>query len=297
MRKDTIIKSLLLGSLLFTSAQAKNVNFIEIGAGAKKTTDNFVATEDDASDNSATQAIPNIQFAYNVNLSQNYTAYVKSQYGKIFLGSTYKLNNNNKIDFGLVSNLISNEEWQNPFDRTDNSKTDVSEKGAYISYAMRITQDLNTKIKYQHIKKDYDDEGILTESLHREGTKDTISLENMYKGYIVNLKYEIYDADGSASSFKAYKLALGKNFSLTNKLSLLAIASVGELQYDETNTILSTKIDATTYGLVTQLKYKEPLSYKNTYISLSSGFDKEDANHDFYNKKNVYGIISLGFTY
>ena len=296
MKKNTIITSLLLGSLLFTSSQAKNVNFIEIGAGAKKTTDNFVATEDDASDNSSTQAIPNIQFAYNLALSQNYTAYVKSQYGKLFLGSTYKLDDS-KIDFGLVTNLITNEEWQNPFDRSDDSKTDVTEKGVYISYSMPLTQDLNTKIKYQHIKKDYDDEGILIESLHREGTKDTISLENMYKGYIVNLKYEIYDADGSASSFKAYKLALGKNFSLTNKLSLLAIANVGELQYDETNTELSTKIDATTYGLVTQLKYKEPLSFKNTYISLSSGFDKEDANDDFYNKKNVYGIVSLGFTY
>lgn len=296
MRKDTIIKSLLLGSLLFTSAQAKNVNFIEIGAGAKKTTDNFVATEDNASDNSATQTIPNIQFAYNINLSQNYTAYVKSKFGKIFLGSTYKLNNNNKIDFGLVSNLISNEEWQNPFKRDENAKTDVSEKGAYISYAMRINQDLNTKIKYQHIKKDYDNDTVI-ESLKREGTKNTISLENMYKGYIVNLKYDIYNADGSASSYKAYKLALGKVFSLSNKLSLLAIANVGELQYDEINTERNTKIDATTYGLVTQLKYKEPFSYKNTYISLSSGFDKEDANDDFYNKKNVYGIVSLGFTY
>jgi hypothetical protein len=162
---------------------------------------------------------------------------------------------------------------------------------------MPINQDLYSTIKYQHIKKDYDNEGIVIESLKREGTKDTISLENMYKGYIVNLKYEIYDADGSASSFKAYKLALGKVFSLSNKLSLLAIANVGELQYDETNTIYSTKIDARTYGLVTQLKYKKPFNYKNTYISLSSGFDKEDANHDFYNKKNVYGVVSLGFTY
>ena len=48
MKKNTIIKSLLLGTLLFTSSQAKNVNFIEIGAGAKKTTDNTTQEQQEA---------------------------------------------------------------------------------------------------------------------------------------------------------------------------------------------------------------------------------------------------------
>ena len=86
---------------------------------------------------------------------------------------------------------------------------------------------------------------------------DKNSAENFYNGYIGNINYEVYSADGKASSYKAYDVEFGKKLELSKKLSLLTLANLGELEYDEINPELNSKIDATTYGLKMQLLIRE----------------------------------------
>jgi len=193
--------------------------------------------------------------------------------------------------------MVDKQEWQNPFNRaSNNDKTDVSEKGMYLSYSMPINENLYSTIKYQHTNKEYDNDQVI-DTLKREGTKDLLSLKNTYKEYIANLNYEIYNANGEASSYKAYEVQIGKRFNLSNKLAVVALSNIGKLQYNEINPELNTKIDAITYGLNMQFKYQEPFNFKNSYVSFNTGIDKEDASHDFYDKENIYGMLSIGYKF
>lgn len=297
MNKKIYITSLVLSTLLLANLQANEENFIELGFGVNKSLNNF-SSEDDTIKvgESSTEAFPSIAFSYHLGLSENITSYAKSQYGEFNLGSTYKMNKS-ELDFGFVANLATNEQWSNPFDRANNdNKSEVSEKGFYLSYSMPLTNDLYTTFKYQRTSVEYKNDEVIS-SLKRDGNKNIFSVENFYKGYLANINYEVYSADGKASSYKAYEFEFGKKFDLSEKAFLVALANIGSIKYDEINTELNETIDATTYGLKTKLTYNEPFDYQNTYVSVTAGFDRENANHDFYDKEDTFAVVSVGYKF
>lgn len=299
MKKNILSKSFIITALLLSTSYAKNTNFIEIGLGIKNTDDRFIY-QDNISDSekSKTEVFPKIQFAYNYDLNETYTAYVKAQNGELNIGSNYKFDNS-KIDFGFLVNLGSEEEWQNSFDLENNDKkSEVSEKGIYVSYSMPIMENLNTSIKYQGTTKEYKDDKM-EKSLLRDGKKHVLSINNKYKSYLLNFNYELYKADGKASSYKQYEIEAGKIFKVSQNMSIFALVNLGNKKYDalNQNEKVNKKVDASIYGAAFKIKYNEPLNYKNTFISFVSKYENTNANSDFYDKKNTMGMISLGYNF
>ena len=84
---------------------------------------------------------------------------------------------------------------------------------------------------------------------------------------------------------------------MTDKLSVFTLLNLETIRYDETNPVLDEKIDATIYGAKLKFNYDTPFNYKNTYLSLLTGFEKMKANEHFYDKKNSFMMISLGYRF
>jgi hypothetical protein len=293
-------KTMLLSTLLSTSLFAAE-NFIEIGGGFSSSKDNFDA-EGKSRNNSYNKAqsesggIPNISFFYGYDIDDNNQIYATSQQGDLSIG--YEASTDMGVfDMGIVSSLMGDETWENPFAlNTSREKTDVSEIGGYFSYGLPINDQWFTNISYTFTTINFDKETVAKE-LRREGNRHILAWENDIGPIMLNLEYEKYDADGKQSSYDKYSLEVGSMFELSQDLSLIAMASLGQKQYDEKNQILDKKIDATIYSVYSELRYEEPFGFKNTYTSLRMGHESENANHDFYDKENTFSIISLGYKF
>lgn len=298
---NKLTKSSVMATLLLSSSLLASDNFFEIGAGYGSIKDNF-STEGDEKINSLGEAsserenLPNISFFYGYDLDEDNTIYSSMEEGDLRLGYE-TFTDIGMFDMGLVYTVFGEEEWENPFlTGTKRNKTDVSEIGGYLSYGMQWNENFESVLTYQLTKRDYDKETV-SEDLKREGNRHIISLENEINGYMVNLNYELYDADGKQSKYNQYTVEVGKGFQLSEKLSLFTMASLGQKNYDEKNSAVNKKIDATIYSLGAQARYEEPLGYKNTYATFNLGYENEDANHDFYDKSGTYAMIGIGYSF
>jgi len=297
MRKNILGKSLVLSTLLFSTSYASEKNFIELGLGLSDSLNSF-NYQDNVNDKtkSNTSSFTSIQFAYNLELDDKKNAYAKMLYGQMNLGLTYILDKG-KLDLGFSVDLGAQNEWRDPFNTVENEgESEVSEKGIYIGYSLPLTQNIYSTFKYTRTYKEYEDDQVHAD-LKRDGTKQNIRMENMYKNYLVNFNYEIYDANGKSSSYKILEFEGGKVYTLSKKMTLIALGNIGTIKYDETNPVLNEQIDGTIYGAKFNLKYKEPYSFKNSYISVVTGYEKTQANNSFYDKKNKVGMVSIGYTF
>jgi hypothetical protein len=299
-------KIILSSSLLLSILCANEQNYIELGGGFLKSKDNFstesketISSYGDAE--STNTAIPYLGFYYGNKFNDITTIYAQSEKGELNLGT--KINTNNQIfDIGLNMNLLSNDEWENPFLTGANRKeTNTSEYGAYIGYGIHLNDKITTMLKYKYSSKSYDKETVL-EVLKREGDRHILSLETKHMAYenlafIYNLNYEKYSADGKASSYNSYGIDLGLKSNLSENLNLMLLTKYSTKEYDEKNPYFNKTIDSNSYGLNTNLKWEKPLSYENVYVSFKVGYEKEDANVNFYDTENTFSFISIGYEF
>ena len=300
MQKNLLTTSLL--SLTLASSLYASENYIEIGGGVSNTKDNF-STDSKSNLNSLnnsadseSEAMPYVEFFYGYDLNSDNTIYLESKHGDLKLGNSISTDMG-EFDYGLVYSMLGEETWENPFQTSGNRKeTDVSEFGGYISYGIPLTENSFTNFTYQYTTVDYDKETVISQ-LRREGKRHLLSVENEIEDYMVNFNYELYDADGEQSSYKHYAFEVGKIFKLNEQLSLYTMAGLGMKKYDETNSILNKKIDATTYSAIASLRYEKPFDWNNTYTTLKVGIENEEANHNFYDKENNFAIVTIGYKF
>ncbi len=298
MKKIVLSSSL---SLLVSANLFASENFIELGMGVMNSKDNF-STESKSNISttnqeakSETEAIPMLSFYYGHELDSDNTIYAAMEMGDLHLG--YETSTDiGLFDVGFIY-AFPHKAWENPFQTVGNrKKTDVTEMGGYLRYGMMFNEQWQSSLTYQLTTVDYDKETVAN-ALKQEGTRHVLSFENEIGSYMANLHYELYDADGKQSAYKQYELEVGKFFELTSRTSLVALANVGTKQYDETNTVLNKKIDATTYGIMASLRYERPFEFKNSYVSFKTGIKNEDANHNFYDKENQFAMVSFGYKF
>ncbi|RXK14523.1 hypothetical protein CP965_03475 [Halarcobacter mediterraneus] len=300
------MKRVIFLSLLVSTLCAKEQNYIELGGGIFKSKDNF-STESKGTilkyenAESDTMANPYIGFYYGYDVNDKINIYTESGMGGLSLGSEIEVNKGT-FDIGINIDLLAKEEWENPFlIASERKETDTNEVGAYIGYSMHLNEDIMTKLKYKYSNKSYDKESVL-DVLKREGNRHGISLEtshiiNKKLALIYNINYEKYFAEGKASSYNSYGLDFGVMTEINRYLELMLLTEYSTKEYEEINPIFNETIESDSYGIISELKWKQPLNYKNTYLSFKLGYKKENANIDFYNKKDIFSFISIGYQF
>jgi hypothetical protein len=290
------MKKILLSSLLVGSLFATEQNYIELGAGYANSKDNFSA-------NDKSSAFPYISFYHAYNITKNTNIYLSSKFGDLKLGTNLDTNLG-AFDFGLLANFMK-EEWENPYLATSTrKKTDTKEAGLYAGYTLSFLNNNEAKISYSITKKTYDKDELIMEQ-QREGIRNKIafnhkihsSLFTRQTTYFETLTLENYKAEGNQNSYKKIDFELGVSSSVNDSIRLSLLANVGQQDYDKVNTNLNQKVSVKLYGAKAILNWDKPLGYDSTYMSFKTGYEKEAANHDFYDKENTFGIVSLGYKF
>lgn len=301
------MKRILLSSLLAGSLFASGENFIEIGAGIVNYKDNFSTQSKKnvsklGSSSKENEVFPYVNFYYGYDLNESLNLYVHLEEG-LTVGSSFN-SDYGVFDFGVT--YESDVEWENPFLVGSNKKeTDVKELSFYASYELPLSEDFQSRITYQYGKKKYDKDLVLKD-LKRDGKRHIISIENFLDTdvkandavvYFNNLTYEKYDAKSKASSYDEYSIGFGSLIPFSEDISLTLLANVGKKQYKAQNKEVNKRVKSNIFGVNAILHLDKPLDYENTFVSLKTGYDKENANADFYDKQNTYGIVSVGYRF
>ena len=299
------MKKILLPSLVVYSLFAAEENFIEIGGGFSSGKDNFSTNSEKtisaySNAKSKTGVIPNLSFYYGEDISSSTTVYSSMEHGEIIIGSEIETSFG-MFDFGFKGDFF-NDAWENPFLlNSERKKTDVQEVGGYISYGMPINEQYMAAIRYEHSTIDYDKDTVIKD-LKRDGTRQVLALENMIElnnttNLFITPSFEKYKADGSASSYDIFGIELGFQKQINSKYEVAVLVEANKKEYDNLNTILNKKISSNKIGLISSLTINEPLSFEDTYLSFTAGYEKDNANHNFYDKENQFGMISVGYTF
>lgn len=301
------MKKILLPSLLVCSLFASEQNYIEIGGGFVKSKNNFsIESEEKISGlkdaKEETTGIGHIGLFYQYEIIKDFNLLTQINEEGFKLGSSL----NTKVGkFSVGMKIHTSEEWEDPYLINENRKeTDVYEIGGYTSYAFSVNEYYQSSIAYQYSTVSYDKERVL-EDLEREGDRHLVVFKNSFKTeifhkaskYITNIMYEKYSADGKASSYDKYSLEVGVSSQLRHNLSLSIIANVGQKKYDAFNVKVDETVDVDIYGIKGEFVWDEPFHYEHVYLSVRNGYQKENANADFYNKENTFGLVSIGYRF
>ncbi len=301
------MKKILIPSLLVCSLFASEQNFIEIGGGVVKSKDNFSTESKKNITGLSSAESENIGFAYlslfyKYKVNETFDIYTSLGENGIKLGSVI---NSDTGNFGLGVKFSASEEWENPFlTQTNRKETDVYELGVYTSYGLNITENYKASLAYEFSSVTYDEETV-SNDLKREGNRHIVSFDNIYKSkfynrdlsYMANLSFEKYEADGKASSYDKCQLGIGISSSLEENISVSLFSNFAKKEYKRFNTQVNKKVDVDIYGINASLTLQKPFDYENVYVNVKTGYEKEEANVDFYDKENTYGMLSVGYRF
>jgi len=289
------MKKILLSTIMSLPLLAQSSNFFEIGTGSQKITDNFhvESTQNNSSYNeadSSTESIPYIQFRYRY---ENIIA--KTIQDNILLGYT-----KDNLTAGVFTSMSNSKDsaWSNPFTlNAAKEKTKVTKNGLYGEYSIVKNKNYGSRISYTYTKYDVENDTSIS-SLQRDANDHKIKIDNRYKSNILyTLSYNIHDAKGKASSYKSYDAGIGYIYKISSSLNIVLLGNIGKISYDETNTILNEKIDVTRTQFTAVSTWKNPFGLNNKYIKATYRNENENANHDFYDKKQQLAIVSVGFKF
>jgi len=302
------MKKILLSAVLVGSLFAQEEDFIEVGIGYESSKDNF-STSSQSNINSFSNAkkenevfgLINFNYAYSVNEKTN--IYIGSGYENLYLGSEFETKLG-LFDIGLTFN-IGDEEWQNPFDINENrKKTDVDEVGMYVGYSFELSESFQSKLLYSYSKRSYDTETV-QEDLKRDGNRHVITLDNSYTTnvfdkevtFLIDGSYEQYNAQGASSNYDYYSVGLGISSDIINNINFTFLTNNGRKKYDKSNSVFDKRVDSTTNSVVGIFKFNDYFGYENFYVTVTSGLEKEDSNVNFYNKENIFALLSIGYKF
>jgi len=289
------MKKLILSTIAALPLLAQSSNFIEIGGGSTEITDSFhvESSQNNSSYNEAnsiTQGIPYIQFQYKYK-----SIIAKTIQDNILLG--YQ---GDKLTTGLFTSISNSKEsaWTNPFTINANKeKTKVTKNGAYLEYSIIKNAEHGSKVSYTYTKYDVKDDTTIS-SLQRDANDHKIKIDNRYKSNILyNATYNVHDAQGEASSYKSFDFGVGYIYNINKDLNLVFLGNMGKINYDGTNTILNEKIEATKTQFTVVSTLQNPFGFKDKYLKVIYKNTNEDANHDFYDKKQQLAVVSVGFKF
>lgn len=301
------MKKVLLSSLLACALFGAEQNYIEIGAGVIDYKDNFSTQSKKSisslgSAESEVEAFPYVSFYYGYDLNESINLYATSEMGSLNIGSSFDTKYG-QFDIGLKGSV--EDEWKNPFLTGANRKiTNTKEFGGYIGYSTSLFENLDSTFRYEVSKKSYDKDEVL-KNLKRDGIRHILAVSHMYNTklfgkkstLISNFSYEKYDADGKQSSYNQYGVELGISSEVMENTNLFLLGSLGKKSYEKTNSEVNKKVDIDTYGLVAGIRVDKPFNYQNTYVDFKTGYKKEEANANFYDKEGTFGILSVGYNF
>jgi len=289
------MKKIILSSIMTLPLLAQSSNFIEIGGGSQKITDNFYveSTQNNSSYNEAdsdTESIPYIQFQYT---HENIIA--KTIEDNILFGYT-----KDNLTAGVFTSMSNSKDsaWSNPFTlNVSKEKTKVTKNGLYGEYSIVKNKNYGSKISYTYTKYDVENDTSIS-SLQRDANDHKIKIDNRYNSNILyNLSYNIHDAKGKASSYKSYDAGIGYIYNISSSLKVVLLGNIGKISYDATNTILNEKIDVTKTQFTAVSTWKNPFGFNDKYVKVIYRNENENANHDFYDKKQQLAIVSIGLKF
>jgi len=289
------MKKIILSTIMALPLLAQSSNFIELGGGSQKITDNFhVESSQNNSSyneaNSVTESIPYIRFQYRY---ENIIA--KTIEDNILIG--YIKDN---LTVGVFTSMLNSKDtaWSNPFTlNADKEKTKVTKNGLYGEYSLVKNKNYGSKISYAYTKYDIENDTSI-DSLQRDANDHKIKIDNRYKSNILyNISYNVHDAKGGASSYKSYDAGVGYIYNISKSLNIVLLGNIGKISYDETNTILNEKIDVTKTQFTAVSTWKNAFGLNDKYIKVTYRNENENANHDFYDKKQQLAIVSMGFKF
>lgn len=302
------MKKILLPTLLASSLVLANENFIELGFGGANIKDNFDTESKEkisslGKADSESTGIPYIDFYYGYNLSKDVKLYISKPMEDINAGveltTQYGF-----FDIGIKNGLFG-EAWENPYlTNSKREKTDVDEFGGYVGYGFSLANNHDAMIRYEYSNVDFDKD-LLSEDLKRDAKRHIVSLENTFMtqlfnqntAVLANVVFENYDADGKASAYDKYEFEFGVSTALATNFDLAVLANVGKKEYDAYNTEVNEKVDVDIYGAKAILTWDKPLGYENTYASFKTGYEKEEANAEFFDKEGTFAIVSVGYRF
>jgi hypothetical protein len=299
------MRKIIIPSLVVCSLFAVEENFIEIGTGFNQVKDNFSTNSNSRRSNHSSgktknDTMPSFSFYYGDSISDNTIIYVSSEFGSLVFGSEIETDIG-LFDIGLKGELM-NEAWENPFLlNSKRTKTDVQEFGGYIGYGIPLSPKYFVSLTYEYSSVDFDKDTVVSD-LKRDGNRHILSLEDFYEYsenilFMGKVSYEKYSATGKASSYDLQGLEVVMINQLTYNVELTLMGGIAKKEFDKLNTVLNKQIDSTVTTVHSSLKFSEPFDYKDTYVSLSFGYENEDANHNFYDKENKFSILSMGYTF
>ncbi|RBQ29409.1 DUF2860 family protein [Aliarcobacter vitoriensis] len=302
------MKKIFLSIAIASSLYAEEHNFVELGVIYTNTKDNFSTDskkEIYSYNNSKHEdsISPNINFYYGKNISENYHIYLESIYQEINLGNIYYTEYGN-FYFGAKTKLFE-DEWENPFElNRSRKKTDVNQYGGFFAYEFLSSDFSSSLIKYEYDKRDYDKD-LLVNELKREANIHSLSLENFINfdfldedtTIFTNLKAKKYDAIGKASSYNTFGIDIGFSTNITNKYNVMLLTNFSQKRYDEKNPILNEKIHSDIVSFFARSEYKEPFNFKNTFLSLTIGYEDENTNNSFYDNQTSFAIFGIGYSF
>lgn len=307
-----LVKKIGLISLLATSVLAKDVYFentdessndttdifVEVGGAYTNTNDSFQTTKD--ANKKYADDDKSFQPMLNFNLVHHLSSKWDLEFGSEFQTVNTALNYHGK-DFnlkgGLEASLFEDEQWANPFDTQSNgSKTDVTSNSMFIDYEKNISEMYDFTLSYKITHSKYDND-MLQDSLKRTGNTHRFIWSNQIKNFIIDVNYEINDAQGDASSYDKYALLLGTILSPFNKTDISFKIGYGQTKYDAINPILNKTIESDDITFLVEYKYTEPFSYKNTYVKVLYSYEDSNANDTFYDKRYQMAGIAVGYKF
>ncbi len=301
------MKKIVTPLVLACSLLAAEQNFIEIGAGVVNHKDNF-SVDSKRSISSLESAkskqvdFPNVSFYFAYDLNETDNIYIFSELGDLNLGTSFEVKSA-IFDIGIKAKF--DEEWKNPFlTNRKRKKTNTTEFGVYAGHGFYLSENLESMIIYEFSKKTYDNDDV-AKDLKREGYRHILALENIYKtnllgkdtAFITNLFYEKFNAHGKASSYDRLALDLGVSISLVEDVELAFLANIGKKEYEKKNPSIDKKIDADIYGVMAGITWDKPFGFESLYTTLKVGYEREEANHNFYDKENDYALLSIGYKF
>ena len=299
------MKKILLLLVLVYELFANEKNFIEIGGGYIVGKNNFSTNSKKTitsykSAKNQNKVIPNIRFNIVKKINTISTIYTTMEFGYLSIGS--KFNTNNGIfDIGIKQDLFR-EAWENPYLlNSQRIKTKTQEIGGYFKYGIQLSRSYIVNLGYTYSNVNYDNETV-SKKLKQEGEKHKTLLRNMF---VINkqtklfgiFSYEKYNADGYENNYYTTGISAGVMHKFNKTYELVFFTNLSNKKYEHMNSILDTKIKLTEYKILSSFKINKPVGFDNSYLKLSLGYEKQDANHDFYDGYRQLSMISIGYKF
>lgn len=190
------------------------------------------------------------------------------------------------------------EVWKDPYlTGVDRKETDMTMYGGGVECAVG---DFEASYEYDSVSVDDDLIGKRYESLKREGSIHTLSLEYEIEagsGMIVpGFTYTLADMDGKSNSYDGYEGELAYMRGSQHYMLLLSLAG-GIRQYDKTHPIFGKEREDKIYEAMGMVAWLNPFGFDNFSLNVGAMYGKEDSNIDFYDTDEMMTFMTVGYSW